>query len=127
MDAKILSVKNLAEAKKEIKKIGVHPMGIKIMSLKAIHRLIKFHNVDPKTANIVKQEMLSRGGDAVVSRDVANFKAKTTDLIIIGTLAQYIRLIKKLKIQPYDCKKIAKKIETLLLKEGVNPNEAVVW
>jgi dihydropteroate synthase len=127
MNVKILSVKDLAEAEKEIKKIGTHPIGVKIMSLKSIHRLIKFYNVDPKTANIVKQEMLSRGGDAVVSRDVANFKEKPTDLIIMGTLAQYVRLIKKLKIQPYNCKKIAEKIESLLLKEGVNPNKAAVW
>lgn len=126
MNAEILSVRDLAEAEKEIERIGVHPTGVKIMALKVIHRLIKFENVDSRSANIIKQEMLSRGGDVAVSRDVASFKAETTDLIIMGTLAQYIRLVKKLKYQPYDCKKIGREIENLLFKD-MNIDKAAVW
>lgn len=121
-----MQVKDLNEAKQEIEKINVNPVGVTIMAFKAIHRLVKFKNVDSKTANIIKQEMLSRGGDAAVSRDVASFKGELTDMIIMGTLAQYIRLIRKLKYQPYDCQKVAKEIEELLFRD-INISKAPVW
>lgn len=126
MNSEILFVSDLAEAEKEIEKIDVNPVGVKIMSLKAIHRLVKFYNIDAKTANILKQEMLSRGGDVAVSRGVGSFKTSTTDLIIMGTLAQYVRLIRKLEHQPYDCKKIAGEIKDLLFKD-FDLNNAPVW
>lgn len=59
--------------------------------------------------------MLSRGGDVAVSRDVGSFKTNTTDLIVMGTLAQYVRLVRKLEHQPYDCMKIAGKIKDLCM------------
>src|SRR5512133_3889431 len=95
----VLNPKDLEQAKTEIAKIGVHHKGTQIMALKAIHRLVKFEAVDPKTANIVKQEMLSRGGEVAVAGTVGKFEETKTDIIIMGTLAQYIRLVKKLKMQ----------------------------
>lgn len=128
MDVEILNVKNVTEAEIEIEKINVHPTGIKIMALKAVHRLMKFNNIDSKTANIIKQEMLSRGGDVAISRDVGSFKANSTNLIIMGTLAQYIRLAKKLMHQPYDCKKVGEEIENYLQKyENIDLDKAPVW
>jgi len=70
--------------------------------------------------------MLSRGGDVAISRDVGSFKASATDLIIMGTLAQFVRLVKKLEHQPYDCKKIASEIKILLFKD-LDLNNAPVW
>jgi dihydropteroate synthase len=128
MDAKILSIKNLNEAKKEIEKVKPNPVGTEIMSLKAVHRVIKFENIDSISANIIKQEMLSRGGDVAVSRDSANFKSKTTDLILMGTLAQYIRLIRKMKKQPKYGKEMIEKLEEILHDEGVHDiDEVAVW
>lgn len=54
MKSKNLFVNDLSEAEREIEKIDVNPVGVKIMALKAIHRLVKFYNVDAKTANILK-------------------------------------------------------------------------
>jgi len=123
----VLNVKNLSVAKAELAKIDVHPIGVQIMALKAVYRLVKFEAVDPKTANIVKQEMLSRGGDVAVAGTVGKFEGKKTDMIIMGTLAQYIRLIRKLKKQSYgDCSKIAQDIQDLLFKD-FNIELASVW
>lgn len=128
MSVEILNVKNITEAEIEIEKIDAHPTAVKIMALKAVHRLIKFRNIDSKTANIMKQEMLSRGGDVAISRDVGSFKSNSTDLIIMGNLAQLIRLARKLKHQPYDCKKVSKEIENYLQNnENINVNKAPVW
>ena len=97
MKAEILKNNSLKEAEIELSKLDVSPIGVKIMSLKATGLLLKFYSVDSRTANILKQDMLSRGGDVAVSRSVVSFKPEKTDIIIIGTLAQYVRLVKKLK------------------------------
>ncbi len=79
MKPTIINIKDLTQAQTELTKIGVHPAGLQIMALKAIHRAIKFEGIDPKTANIVKQEMLSRGGDVAVSATVGQFEQTKTD------------------------------------------------
>ena len=118
MSPKILQVSNLDEAVSEIGKVKANPVGVQIMALKAVHRIVKFEDVDPKTANIVKQEMLSRGGDVAVSENVAKFEKTKTDIIIMGTLSQHIRLIRKLRKQPFgECEKIADDLQKLLFKD----------
>lgn len=129
MNPEILKIGTLKEAEKEIAKINVNPIGVKIMALKAIHVSVKFKSVDSKTANIIKQEMLSRGGDVAVSRDVGSFEAEKTDMIIIGTLAQHVRLARRMKYQTvFDCKKISKEIQSLLLEKfGIDIDNTPVW
>jgi len=52
--------------------------------------------------------MLSRGGEGAVADTVGKFEDKKTDIIIMGTLAQYFRLVRKLREQSYgDCLEIA--------------------
>jgi dihydropteroate synthase len=88
------------------------------MALKAVYCIVKFEDVDPKTANIMKQEMLSRGGDIAVAETVGKFENKKTDILIMGTLAQYVRLVRKLRMQSYgDCLKIAQDLADLLFKD----------
>ena len=129
MSPKILQVKTLEDAKVEILKVNASVPGVSIMALKAIHRMVKFEAVDSKTANIVKQEMLSRGGDVALSEGVAKFEKEKTDIIIMGTLAQYIRLIRKLRRQAFgegNCIKIAEELQALLFKD-FDLDTACVW
>jgi dihydropteroate synthase len=127
MKPTVLNITDLAHAQTELTKIGVHPTGAKIMALKAIHRNIKFEAVDPKTANIIKQEMLSRGGDVAVAGTVGKFEETKTDIIIMGNLAQYIRLIRKLSMQAYgDCQQIADRLQEMLFK-NFDIEAAPVW
>jgi dihydropteroate synthase len=107
--------------------IDVHPVGVQIMALKAVYRLVKFEAADPKTANIVKQEMLSRGGEVAVAGTVGKFEDKKTDMILMGTLEQYIRLIRKLKKQSYgDCLEVAQDLTDLLFRD-FNIENVSVW
>ena len=96
--AEVLSFSSLDEARKEIEKIDVNPVGVKIMALKSVFKVVRIKEVDPKTANIVKQEMLSRGGEVALSRSVGKFETKPTDILVMGTLAQHLKLIKTKKI-----------------------------
>ena len=124
---KLLKIDNLNRAKAELIKIGVHPIGVQIMALKAVFRIVKFEAVDPETANMIKQEMLSRGGDVAVAGTVGKFEESNTDIIIMGTLAQYTRLVRKLKKQSYGCcMKIASALEDLLFKDS-DVDSAPVW
>jgi hypothetical protein len=123
----ILNVKNLSEAQVELLKIDVHPIGVQIMALKAVYRLVKFEAVDTKTANIVKQEMLFRGGEVAVADTVGKFEDEKTDIIFMGTLAQYVCLIRKLRRQSYcDCLEIARCLEDLMF-EDFDFEVALVW
>ena len=127
MKPTVLQVNDLSQAQTELTKIGIHPAGVQIMALKAVHRIVKFENVDPKTANIIKQEMLSRGGDVAVAETVGKFEDEKTDMIIMGTLAQHIRLIRKLKKQSYaDCRKIGDELRDLLFRD-FDVEAASVW
>jgi hypothetical protein len=120
-------IDNLRQAQTELNKINVHPIGVQIMALKAVYRLVKFEAVDPKTANIIKQEMLSRGGDVAVAGTVGKFEETNTDIIIMGTLAQYIRLVRKLKKQSFGCcQQIASALTDLLFKD-LDVDSTSVW
>jgi len=99
------------------------------MALKAIQLSVKFKDVETKTANLIKQEMLSRGGDVAVSKDAGSFKTEKTDIIIIGTLAQFVRLVRKMKHQTaFECKKVTEEINQVLIKDfGIEIEKAKVW
>ena len=71
--------------------------------------------------------MHSRGGDVAVAGTVGEFEESNIDIIIMCTLAQYIRLVRKLKKQSYGCcMKIASALEYLLFKDS-DVDSAQVW
>lgn len=86
---------------REMEEIGVHPKGIPIMLKKAINKVIKIEELTLRQALIMKQEMLSEGGDASVSKEVIGLSAKQTDVLLIGNMKQYDGLINRLKNQHY--------------------------
>ncbi len=69
----------------------------------AKRKILAFHiaSVDYRAANALKQEMLSRGGDAIVHKDAIQGTIKTCDVLLFGTPGQYDSLIKKLEVMPY--------------------------
>ena len=62
---------------------------------------------------MLKQEMLSKGGEAAVADQVVNCRRESTDVILMGTLAQH-KVIEKLKIQPAGLPALAAELEELL-------------
>ncbi|MBO8172704.1 MAG: dihydropteroate synthase [Bacillaceae bacterium] len=102
------------ELTREMEKIGADRGGIQLMAPKGDLRIIKVENVSLKAANIIKQEMLARGGDAVVHKDVANLSAGPSSLHLIATRRQFQDILKKFKVQPFGIKKLGQEIEALL-------------
>ncbi|MDD4079333.1 MAG: hypothetical protein PHP58_06470 [Eubacteriales bacterium] len=118
MKPSFLDIPDLETAQEEIAKVGASPVSIKIMAPKAVFRVIKVYNLSPSAANILKQEMLSKGGEAAVGAQVVNCKQDKTDVILMGTLAQFRKVLKNLKIQPAGLSTLAKELEQLLTNSG---------
>jgi dihydropteroate synthase len=100
-NVRVLSLDPQARIEEEMQKIGASPPGIKIMAPKACFRAVKLENLNFAAANIVKQEMLARGGEVVTSRDVYSTKESTSDVLVLGTLRHFEDLIRKLRLQPF--------------------------
>ncbi|GAB6189356.1 dihydropteroate synthase [Marinitoga arctica] len=94
--------------------INVDPASIPIFNSKMEHYNILIENIDVTSANIIKQEMLSRGGDVAIHKYAINHKIDKTNLLLIGTKKQYDLLIKKLMSMNYwDIPKVRNYLEEL--------------
>jgi dihydropteroate synthase len=123
---RVLKLSGEADAARELKEIGADDAGIAIMLSKALFHAIKVHGVDTRAANILKQEMLARGGDVAVARDVITLKDAETDAIILGTEKQLASLTKKLKTQPFGLKAIGEEVSAALTAFGGGQAD-LVW
>lgn len=111
---RVLEIFSEKDAVLQMQKIGVDAKGIELMSPKASSRVLKLENVELKLALILKQEMLSLGGEAALSRETITLKCQTTDVLLIGSLKHYQRLISKLQDQYFGLAKLAVEIEEVL-------------
>jgi dihydropteroate synthase len=111
---KLLTVKTLEEAKSALRAVNCEEEGVRLMANKCILEVIKLHGVRNAIANILKQEMLAVGGDAAVSRDTINCKDPTTDVVLMATLKQYLKVIAKMKGQVSECRDVAHAIQAAL-------------
>lgn len=115
-------VKNREEALKLIASVGADEAGCQWMAPKAVHRLIMLEGVQPAQANIIKQEMLGKGGEAAVAYGVVNCSVPETKVLLMGTLKQYAALMDKLESQPFGLADVAARIrEVLAALEGFLP------
>jgi len=101
-----LHITSAKEAIQQMGKVGVDATGIKLMKGKTLHFNLRVERIDPRTANLLKQEMLSLGGDAALDGRGLDCSAKSTDAILMGTQKQFEKLILKLDqypaLQPID-------------------------
>jgi len=117
---KIIKIKNLEEAVALFKKIGVDPYGIDAMASKTINVNILIENQPCKIANVIKQEMLSIGGDAAVARGSVSCSVPVSDILIMGTVKQILALAKKIEKQPFGLSLIARDMSEILANMSRN-------
>ncbi len=81
--------------------IGAHKASLPIFANK--NQILPFKLLEVRTpaANIIKQEMLAAGGDAVVPTGCVLNKDKYSDVLLLGTRKHYNLLLKKLELMPY--------------------------
>jgi dihydropteroate synthase len=109
-----VDVKTVQDAKKEIQKIGSDPKSIEIMAPKAISKVIKFEDIVLQDAIIIKQDMLSIGGEVAIPKEAFELKEKRADILVMGTIKQLHELVEKLNRHYPRIKDIAKKLLVLL-------------
>ena len=110
----IIDIKTLEDARREIKNIGSDPDSIEIMAPKAITRVIKLENVVLQDAIIIKQDMLSIGGEVAVPKDTFELHNKTGNILVIGTIRQLQDLVRNLGRHYPRLKKIGEEIDFVL-------------
>ncbi len=109
-----LKINSEKEAGIELKKIDVDPGGIQLMAPKMLGVCIKIKSLSLKAAHIIKQEMLSLGGDAALPREAMEFENDKVDVIVIGTLKQLRLLCQKLKSQPFGLYETGEKLSSFI-------------
>lgn len=99
----------------EMKRVGVSEGGIKRMLSKGKFYKILLPKVSHTIGNILKQKMLSLGGELAVSRDTVKGGEGTTDCIILGTKKQIEELLTYLQEQPFSVLgEVAKELESVI-------------
>jgi dihydropteroate synthase len=112
--ARVLEGETLAEIAREIERTESDPEGVGIMTRKGRVFRVRLEGVPLKAAPLLKQELLSVGGDAAHARGVADHSVEATSVVLLATWGQYRRLIPKLKRQPFHLKEVADEVDRAL-------------
>lgn len=110
----VLALRDLAEVRAVLREMRVSAGGIELMDKKALLRVVQVRGLDIRAANILKQEMLSRGGEVATSREVYEMGGREAECLIMGTLMQFERLLPKLRRQPFGLRSLADGIAAVL-------------
>ena len=94
------------------KRIGVEENAIKHLLEKCRVHTVLVENITPREAMILKQEMLSIGGDCAVPKECILNNLVSTDAILIGNPIQLRLLVNKLRNQMFNLTKLAEKLES---------------
>ena len=97
----MLALHDLDQVRHELAAMRVAAAAIDIMAGKALFRAVRIKDVDVRAATILKQEMLARGGDVATSREAYELGGSRADCLVLGTVAQFDRLLPKLRAQPF--------------------------
>jgi len=114
MNCCIIQIANLTAAERELYKIGAEKAGVDIMAPKAVFRIIKLQGIRNVAANIIKQDMLSLGGEAATSYGTINHSIPTTNVLIMGTVKQLNALVQKFAQNKFGLPEIGQEIKKLI-------------
>lgn len=115
-------VRSLDESQGTLANADVTSPGVWRMRAKGVHRVVKLR-VQPRQAQFLKQEMLSLGGECAVS-GLQREHPRYLDVVLMGTLQQFDRLISKLSGQPYGLGTLGADLKgTLGIRSATTPKE----
>jgi dihydropteroate synthase len=100
MEVELTSFDSPARARMSLESLGIEPEGAKRLALKAIMRPILVRGVKGGAANLLKQELLARGGDAAVPSVAVMHPEALVDVCLLGTLQDYRSLLRWLRATP---------------------------
>ncbi len=114
MEAERVEISDLEAAEAVLESVGADPRGVSIMKEKAVFRTVRVAAVPLRAAILIKQMFLAHGADAAVSRETAALSAETTDMLLMGTLAQYRTILSKMREQPFGLRAFSEELGKIL-------------
>jgi len=114
LSPRVILVTSPHDAAREMESIGVSPGGVRAMAGKSRTLVVKVAEVSVPAAHVLKQQMLSLGGDAAVARDVLVHGVDSTDVLLLGTHVQMRELCSRLSAQPFDLPALGESISALI-------------
>jgi shikimate kinase len=111
-----ISVESLSNARKEIQKIGSDPQSLDIMAPKAVFKVIKLEQVVLQDAIIIKQDMLSLGGEVAIPREAFTLEKNPAAILLMGTVTQLRALVDKLQRHYPRIQELSSELAALLEK-----------
>lgn len=118
-----LSVSRSRDLETIARHIGADPRSLRYFQPKRRVRHLFAPRVDYRAAAFVKQELLARGGDAIVARHVIDGRTELSDILMMGTDGQIAALLQKLRSM--DCWGL-KSLRTALA-ESLQNDDVVEW
>jgi len=112
--ARVLEWDDLAEIAREIERTESDPEGVGIMTRKGRVYPVRLNGVSLKASPLLKQELLSVGGDAAHARGIADHSVASSGVLLLATWGQYRRLLPKLKRQPFGLAELAGEVDRAL-------------
>jgi dihydropteroate synthase len=110
----VLEWDRLSEIAREIERTESDPEGVGIMTRKGRIYPVRLSDVSTKAAPLLKQEILSVGGDSAHARGVADHSIASSSVVLLATWGQYRRAIPKLERQPFGLKELAHEVDRAL-------------
>jgi dihydropteroate synthase len=111
----LVRVESESDARRILKELGSDPAGIRIMQRKMVYLVISVENVQARAAHIIKEVMLSKGGECSTPREL--LLAEGTErlrVIMMGTLTQFRLVIRNLDRQPFGLKALAGELKAVI-------------
>lgn len=111
---RIHTTQRTADLETVMARVGSEWPGVARMVPKAVHFVVEVRGVRTPAALILKEEMLSKGGDAAIHRDCITGRVERSDVILMGSEQAYRRVIASLRSQPFSLKTIAGELKSAI-------------
>jgi hypothetical protein len=109
----LVHIATVQQARGLLDRLGCHATGVDLMAPKALLVGIRIDGLLPQAANILKQEMLAKGGEVAVPAGALRMEADRVSCIALGTLSQFARLDQVLQEQPFELPELASRLRLL--------------
>ena len=113
-NARVYTSRRVDELQAEMTKIGSEWPGVVRMVPKAMHYVVVVHNVRTPAVLILKEEMLSKGGDCAIHRDAITHRVERSSCILMGTEKSFRKMLADLRTQPFGLSKLADEIKSAI-------------
>ena len=110
----VLPLRDITEVVAALEHAGVSEVGLKVMDKRALFRVVRVTGLGIRAVNILKQELISRGGDVAVSEDLFQWMKENGGCLLMGTLSQFERLLPRLKAPDLGLRDLAVSVEAAL-------------